>query len=345
MRLKIVGLMVGVFVVVGCGRGEVVDTSSTTAGTTEATDVSTSRPFPEGESLQRISIDGVDRRFLVYVPPGMTEPRAVVLVMHGGGGDGLDVAQVGESPLSVFRSVAEREGFVAVYPEGRPAQDRPGLIGWTDCRADNTVASGTDDVGFLAALIRTMSSAYGLPFDRFFMAGSSNGAQMSQAFAFHHSELIGAVASAAGSLPENPLAGPCSQGPSRPVPILLVHGTADTLMPFDGGCVADLGGLCNRGRVVSAEDTRDRWLVVNGLTAETPTETIIDIEPADGGAAHRFVYDGPVRIEWWRLDGAGHAAPSRSVMVTTSRLAGIQNRDIEFAEIAWSFFERQLSSG
>lgn len=335
-------LLLGTCVLGACGG---VDRSTTTASmqSTSQTPGPDASPFPRGESLHAIEVGGVLRSYLVYLPIGGSEPRAVVFVLHGGGGDGLDVADVGRSPLSVFRSVADREGFVVVYPEGRPAADRQGLVGWTDCRADNSAASGADDVEFLASLIRTVGNAYGLPSDSVFMAGSSNGAQMSQAFAFHHPEMIGAVASNAGSLPRDPVPGPCTTGPSQPVPILLVHGTADPLMPFDGGCVADLGGACSRGRVLSAEDTRDRWLDINGLEGATPSETIVDIEQSDGGTAHRFVYGGPTSVEWWRLDGSGHAAPSRSVVVETSRLAGVQNRDIEFAEVAWLFFERQLS--
>ncbi|MFM8858128.1 MAG: alpha/beta hydrolase family esterase [Actinomycetota bacterium] len=337
-------LVVWVLVLSACG-GDDRSTSSASTQSTSQPPASNKVLYPHGESQHVLEVDGIDRSYLVYLPVRVSQPRAVVFVLHGGGGDGLDVASVGESPLSVFRSVADREGFLVVYPEGRPAADRQGLIGWTDCRNDNTVASGADDVGFLASLVRTVSSAYELPFDRVFMAGSSNGAQMSQTFAFHHPDLVGAIASNAGSQPQVPRPGACTTGPSQPVPILLLHGTADPLMPFDGGCVADLGGACNRGRVVSAEATRDRWLVINGLFGETPIETITDIEPADGGTAHRFVYDGSAPVEWWRLDNSGHAAPSRTVMVKTSRLAGVQNRDIEFAEVAWAFFERQLSSG
>jgi poly(3-hydroxybutyrate) depolymerase len=61
------------------------------------------------------------------------------------------------------------------------------------------------------------------------------------------------------------------------MPILLVHGTADLQMPWEGGCVANLGGLCNRGRVISAEETRDRGLAANGLAGVTPTEPVIEI--------------------------------------------------------------------
>jgi polyhydroxybutyrate depolymerase len=281
----------------------------------------------------------------VYVPAGVDEPRVVVVVLHGGGGEGLGVAEVGEHPLSVFRSIADRERFVVVYPEGLPANDRQGLIGWVDCRADNTTSSGADDIGFLAALVESVGAAYELPPSNMFMAGGSNGAQMTQAFAFHHPEMLGAVASSSGSLPLAPLSGPCTDGPAQPIPILLVHGTADTQMPYNGGCVADLGGACNRGRAISAEATRDRWLAINGLSSAKPVETTVELVATDGGAAHRFAYAGSTAVEWWRLDGAGHTGASRTVLIEPNRVTGTQNRDIEFAEVAWSFFVQRLPPG
>ena len=255
------------------------------------------------------------------------------------------MADEGQHPLSVFRAVADREGFVVVYPEGLPARDRAGNRGWVDCRADNTVASGADDIAFLAALVERVRTELGLSAGQVFMAGGSNGAQMTHAFAFHHPELLGAAATGAGSLAESPLPGPCATGPSRPLPIVILHGTDDTQMPYDGGCVADLGGACNRGRVVSADATRDRWLTINGLVGVEPTATMVEDDPDDAGPANRFVYAGEAPVEWWRLDGAGHTVPSRTVLVATNRFTGAQNRDIEFAEVAWAFFAARLPSG
>lgn len=297
--------------------------------------------FPIGLSDHSITVSGVVRQFRVHVPPALPDgPRAIVLVLHGGGGTGLDVANTGAHPLSVFRTVADRERFVVVYPGGLPATD--GSAGWVDCRADNGVSSGADDVGFLVALIDRVRNAYGLPRSRVFMAGSSNGAMMTHAFAMAQPDHVGAVATASGSIAANPRSGPCSAGPVAPVPIVLVHGTADPQMPFDGGCVANLGGACNRGRVVSAEETRDRWLTANGLAGATPTTQVVEIAADDAGPAQRFDYAGAVPVQWWRLDGAGHSPPSRAVLVAPSTVSGIQNRDIEFAEVAWAFFAARL---
>lgn len=304
--------------------------------------VSTS-PYPAGLSDATLQVAGVTREYRVHVPSGVTtSPTAVVLVLHGGGGEGLNVANTGAHPLSVFRSIADREGFVVVYPGGLPARD--GNAGWTDCRADNTVASEADDIGFLDALIDRLRTQYSLPSAKIFMAGGSNGAQMTLAYAISRASNVAAIATSSGNLPQSPKSGACSGTPSRRVPALMTHGTVDTLMPYGGGCVANLGGACNRGRVISAEATRDYWLAANALTGLVPVQSTVELDNADAGVANRFVYGTSAPLEWWRLDGAGHAAPSRAVLISSNSERGVQNRDIEFAEVAWSFFKQRLNA-
>lgn len=335
------GLMLSALVAATLACSNVTQQMNTASSTSVLTSQQLT-PYPKGASLHNIKVNGITRKFLIHVPEDIDVPRAIVFVLHGGGGEGLNISTVGRFPMAEFRTVGDREGFIVVYPEGLPARDRQGLAGWTDCRADNSVSSGSDDVGFLASLVSLIGTAYQLPSTHLFMAGSSNGGQMTQAFAFHHPEMLGAIASSVGSLPASPLPGPCTTGPSESIPILLSHGTDDPQMPFGGGCVANIGGGCNRGRVVSAEATRERWLTINNLTTTEPVQSTVDVNFADSGPAQQFLYTGPSPVEWWRLDGAGHASPSKSVLVTTSRIAGIQNRDIEFAEVAWAFFKDQL---
>ena len=326
-------------------RSTVVSSSPSHDSTPREPTGSPVSPYPPGLSEGTIRVGRVDRRFLVHLPDALERPRAVVLVLHGGGGRGIDIAREGSSPLAVFRSVADREGFVVVYPEGLAKNDLNGNEGWVDCRSDDQLSSGVDDVAFLAQLIERLRAEFGLPTSAIFMVGSSNGAMMTQAFAFQRPDLVGGVAASAGNLPQRPKTGACRRGPSRPVPILLAHGTADSQMPYRGGCVADLGGDCRRGRVISAEATRDRWLKINGASRSKPVETVIDVTSGDAGDAHCFEYRGSAPVVWWRLDGAGHSSPSRLVLIDRNRLSGTQNRDIEFAEIVWDFFERRLPRG
>jgi polyhydroxybutyrate depolymerase len=300
-------------------------------------------PYPPGLSDQSVMVAGIARQFRVHVPPAVAQgaaPRALVFALHGGGGIGLNAANTGAHPLAVFRSVADREGFVVVYPGGMPAAN--GDLGWNDCRGDNLNASTADDLGFLAALVEQVRTQYALPTSRVFMTGGSNGGLMSFAFAYHRADLVAALATSSANLPQNPKAGGCTTGPSRPLPVLLTHGTADPQMPYAGGCVANFGGGCVRGRVIPAEATRDRWLQLNTLSGVTPTQTVVDLDPNDGGPANRFDYAGVTPVQWWRLDGAGHSVASRTVLIPSGTDNGIQNRDIEFAEVAWAFFAARL---
>ena len=63
---------------------------------------------------------------------------------------------------------------------------------------------------------------------------------------------------------------------------------------------------------------------------------------ADTGPANRFDYAGATPVQWWRLDGAGHAVPSRTVFSASNPATGTQNRDVEFAEVVWAFFKARL---
>jgi len=124
----------------------------------------------------------------------------------------------------------------------------------------------------------------------------------------------------------------------------MAHGTADPAMPYAGGCVANLGSDCLRGRVISAEATRNVWLSANGLAEISPVQTVFDTNKTDPGPANRFAYAGGSPVEWWRMDGGGHPVSSRTVLVASSPASGPQNRDVEFAEIAWNFFNKSLQA-
>lgn len=302
-------------------------------------------PFPVGTSEQTLVTDGVERAFTLHVPAAAgAAPKALVLVLHGSGGSTPTEIR---SALSVFIDVADREGFVVAFPKGLPSEDGEGRAGWVDCRGDSTVQGDADDVGFLTELIVTLRTRFGLESPRVFMAGNSNGALMTFALVKHRPDLLGAVATANANLPAAPRDGPCAGSLPGPMPILLAHGTADPVMPYDGGCVGALGGTstCTRGTVVSASDTVAAFRQANA-TGDSAEVTTIDVAQDDGGAAVRHVYVGPAMgaapVEWWKLEGAGHTLPSRTVNAPTVTAGGTQNRDVEFAEIVWDFFAHRL---
>ena len=107
-------------------------------------------PYQEGLTTNYITINNITRKYLVYRPTGMTAVNAVVTVLHGGGGLGIGVSEIGAHPLSVFRTIADNEKFLVVYPEG--SLDIQGNPGWNDCRSDDISGSQGDDITFLKQL-------------------------------------------------------------------------------------------------------------------------------------------------------------------------------------------------
>ncbi len=291
-------------------------------------------PYPAGLTAQAITVAGTGRTFQVHVPTGLTRARAVIVDLHGGGGSGLNAAT--SSPASILRQVATREGLIIVYPDGTNNQ-------WNDCRSDaSNIIGNADDVGFLDALLSRLEGELQVTSSQIFITGISNGGMMAMRYAFERPSRFAAMAISSANLPLNPKPGLCTSGPSRAVAILLTHGSLDQIMPYAGGCIAlNLTLNCDRGRVISAEATRDYWLQRSGLLATTPTNETVERDPNDGGSAIVSRYAGAAPVQWWRLVGAGHSQPSIAVPITTGQ-SGVQNRDVEFAKIAWAFFAARL---
>lgn len=293
-------------------------------------------PYADGMSTNFITVNGSSRKYLVYRPGGISKVNALVMILHGGGGAGLGVAEPGTHPLSVFRQVADTAKCMLVYPEGSP--DKLGNPGWNDCRGDDESGSQGNDMLFLSQLNTKLATELGLTAQQIFLTGTSNGALMTLSYAFLHPQTVKAIAISAGNLPLNPEPGTCTTGSSVPLPIMITYGTADPAMPAGGGCVANLGGACNRGRVVSQTATINYWLQRNYLVNVNPQVNTFDINPNDAGNVEKRVYPGTYPMVLYLLNNAGHTVPSRTVLSATTTASGAQNRDIEFAVEAWQFF-------
>jgi polyhydroxybutyrate depolymerase len=132
--------------------------------------------------------------------------------------------------------VADRHGFIAVYPSGVNHQ-------WNDGRGATYRVSGPeltriDDVGYLLALIGRLEKLFAVDPPRVYVTGASNGDMMNLRPACEAAPHVAAVAALIASLP-GPIYSHCR--PAAPVPLLLVNGTADPLLPFGGGSPHILG--------------------------------------------------------------------------------------------------------
>ena len=271
--------------------------------------------------------DGRARKYFVHVPVGYdsTKQWPLVLVLHGGGGNGSKVAD-----LTGFSARADADGFIVAYPDAVNGH-------WNDGRAVRRFKSqreGIDDVAFVAALIDRFESDLGADPKRVYVTGMSNGAMMCHRLACELSDRIAAIAPVAGTLPENMLD---ASKPSRPVSVLLINGTADPLVPYDGGGV---GLVAKRGEVISAPRTAAFWAGLDGCSARPGQAQVLDVDPKDG---MRVVVESfglgrdSSEVLLYTVEGGGHTWPSGG---RRNPQFGKTARDINATEVIWDFFRR-----
>lgn len=274
-----------------------------------------------------VMVDGVPRTYTVFVPERVRErrgPAPAIVVLHGGFGDGDRVRRI----LGLDR-IAEREGFIAVYPDSE-------WPGWRDGRSRR----GADpvDVEFLLRLKKSLVRRKLAEPDRMFVAGISNGGMMVQRLACEAPDAFAGFASIIANMPVA-LIDRCA--PRDPVAMMVINGTEDFIVPYDGGQV---GRRRFRGPVVSTAETVDFWRANNRCKDRPGRRVMPDRDPDDGSRVTMFystdcASGAPVIL--LRVEGGGHRVPG-SPFDRMPRLAdrtfGLQNNDISTAEVITRFF-------
>lgn len=317
------------------------------AGGTDATDArqegtrsslreqALARMTPADAVERSIEVDGRERDYWLVAPAlASPRPRPVLFVLHGGG-----TADARVTFRYRFQDIALREGFITVHPNGLGA-------GWNDGRDTGFLldrGGAPDDVAFFRAMIaRLVADGMADP-QRIFVMGGSNGALMTLRLACELADVIAGAAAVSGSMPAK-LVERCK--PSRPVPLLMIAGTADDLMPFDGGPVASASGQ-DRGTVTGARPTFDLWRQINRCDARRVTrEAWPDKVPDDGTtisveSGERCV--APTRL--MIVQGGGHAMPGTAETKDMRRPPGMErsnlspSRELDGAAYIWEFLK------
>ena len=279
---------------------------------------------------QTFQLQGLERSYLVHTPANasaLTGKRPLVLVIHGGGGTARGMLRLTRGR---FDELADRYGFYVVYPE---AIDRYWDFGEGRTSAD--LDHRRNDLAYFSQVIARMKAAYPIDKTRIFATGISRGGQASYFLGCKLPGQIRAIAPVAMPLPTF-LQDDCRRG--LPLPLALFNGTADPLVPYDGGIIRVLGR--ERDRVLSTDDTLALWLARNGCPQSAAVTESINGTSDSGRVEHLTWTDcGMGRIELYRIVGGGHTWPSgRQYLPRT--LVGDVSRDIDGAAEIWRFFSR-----
>jgi polyhydroxybutyrate depolymerase len=250
------------------------------------------------------------------------------VVIHGA----FDTAK-GIEKFSGFSALADRENFVAMYPNGM------GLFGylqhWNAGHCCGKAADDNwDDVGFLAEAIGDVRARLKIDADRIYMVGFSNGGMLTYRFAAERGNLLAAAAPMAASIGGRPAAGEPEwriPDPLEPVAMMIVHGLEDDDVPYKGGLSRYRGGTRTYW---SVEKSVAFWVRNNGCGRKAVSTSL------QAGSVNRKSWGGCRNgsdVSLLLIKGWGHVWPGpyfTSALEETDPL-----KDFDAAEIIWEFFQ------
>ncbi len=215
--------------------------------------------------------DEIERSYLLSAPKQVSDESKIIIGLHG----------FGDSPrrFAYYTGLhnAVGAGDVVIYPSAVSPRSDQEKTGWN---ASFCCGSGwinkVDDVGFIVALIDKVATDLSISTDRVYVTGFSNGAFMAQRLAVDYPDRFKAVAAVSGS------AGTTTEKlqPKEPIPILLMHGEQDTIVPYDGG----VGSSDPDFTWITFSETTEIWKTLNADAANTK----VIIYPDDGHTWHNW---------------------------------------------------------
>jgi len=284
------------------------------------------------KQIMDVKVGGFHRSYLVHLPPGVEhgKPRPLVVVLHGA----FDTAKKMEV-LTGWSRIADREGFMVVYPNGIGlfALFRHWNSGHCCGRAQ---ARGIDDVAHLVRVISEVTERFSVDTRQVYIVGNSNGGMLTHLMAARNSALFAGAAVVSGSFGGRPTA---EQEvwqvpvPQSPVPMILLHGRDDDIIPY-------AGGVDRRNK-----DGRTYLSVVAAALKKT------EVNGAEMDPFEERLHDDRVERRQWStgtsephvvlytIDGWGHVWPCAATIDPRKDpdLAGF-----DAAEEIWAFFKSRV---
>lgn len=218
-----------------------------------------------------INHDNLIRCWYTYIPESAktsTDPVPIVIDLHGNGG-----CAVLHALYSGWASIAEKQGFIMVWPSGNIDASRTDAQCWEAgeccCSYESIFDDSIDDTGFLRQVIsNTVDSAsdkVAIDTKRIYFAGHSNGCVMSQTMAALASDLVAAVCCHSGfpAFSEDDMS-----SDYQPTPILNIHGDLDAVAPYDKWMLLS---ITMTGDVENAVDAFEFWGDINGCKQKVTT--------------------------------------------------------------------------
>lgn len=275
-----------------------------------------------GWSARTLISGGLERCYYLYIPPtyDSAQPLPVVFSFHG-----FLSNPESQALISGWHKLAAQEGFMVVYAQGQKFPQR-----WN--AGETWGDSDVDDVQFFRDMLDDLPLAATVDRSRVYVNGFSNGGGMTVRIGCEAADLLAAMGTVAGAVVSME-----SCNPSRPVPAMAFHGTADPVVNYGGGMMRGwllrwAAGVTDAPTYfVGAEDWVATWAAGNGCD---PTPEIIPPQ-GDASGVRYAGCDEDAEVILYTIDGGGHAWPGGWPIPGV----GKTSRDIDATEEMWRFFQ------
>lgn len=256
----------------------------------------------------------------------------LVIVLHGGDRKNGDEA----AHRTGFDSLADKGNFIAVFPNGFKGKWHDGRLPSKERKQKKYLEKQNNDIAFLKQLIDHMVEYEQVDPKRVYMTGMSNGGMMTMRMACEASDKLAAIAPIIANMPVEIVEG-CL--PSEKLSFLLMNGTDDPLVPYQGG---EIRAFKKRGKVLSAKATINFWRQHNDCGKVSETITLANKNTKDRSVIGKTSYscDAPIEMVLYTVRGGGHTLPGSNIP-NRPRLLGQKNMDANGAELIWTFLSKQ----
>ena len=286
---------------------------------------------------ESIMVDGVERTYMIHVPRSYdgVEPVSLVVVFHGGGGNGRNIQETSD-----FNKKADDEGFIVVYPQGSGKFDNFLLTWNVGFCCGYAYENQIDDIRFVRVLIEDIKSRYVINDSRIYATGISNGGMMTYRIGAELEDIFAAItpiaASIGGQATEQEIIWRIPE-PTEPVSAIIFHGMNDTRVPYGGGrpTANDTKGAYN---YVSVNESIAFW-VEHNRCSNMPSRNI----SASGNVICDVFTDGDndTDVVLYTIVDGGHTWPGGR----QGRKEGdIPTDEISATDLMWDFFKEHPKS-
>jgi polyhydroxybutyrate depolymerase len=323
------------------------------------------------ETKEKVTVDDVDRTFMVRLPKGYDPQQhyPVVILLHGMNQDADDMER-----LTQFDQLADKDGIIAVYPialHGRwnvgvrpqerqtmgpgPGRRRyggyPGGGGGYPGGGGGYPGGGqqnpnhnpdedrrqpeTDDIGFFNQMLDELGTKFSVDSSRIYATGLSEGGFMSLRLGCALSDRLAAVAEVGASMPKTMI---CV--PTRPVPLVMIDGTSDPVVPYGGGTEHNLDLA-----TLSVEGSAKAWAKIDRC-GEKPEKSKLEAHEKGGMETKVDTYGScqqNASVVLYSVKGAGNTWPGGEQYEAENAI-GKTSADLNANEIMWNFLANKKLS-